>query len=297
MNALLTESKIEGLKLLRRGKVRDVYDLGDKLLMVSTDRLSAFDHILPNPIPEKGKILTQVAAFWFEQTRKIVPNHMISADLKEIQKHLPQGVRLDPEEYDGRTMLCWKAQRIDAECVVRGYLAGSGWKEYQQSGKIQDHVLPKGLLEASQLPEPIFTPATKADEGHDENITRQALAELVGKQRAVELEALSIKLFNFASERLKGKAIILADTKFEFGIINDKVHVIDEMLTPDSSRAWRSISYKPGSSPASFDKQFVRDHLERIGWNKQPPVPTLPAEVVEGTARRYREYFNIVRTP
>lgn len=295
MNALLTKTDIEGLPLLRRGKVRDVYDLGDKLLIVSTDRLSAFDHILPTPIPGKGTILTQISAFWFKKTAHLVPNHLISADLPEIQKQLPNGIKLDPAAFEGRTMLTWKAKRIDAECVVRGYLAGSGWKEYKANGMVCGHRLPIGLLESSPLPAPIFTPATKADEGHDENITVQQLSVAVGGDKvSAELQKFSTTLYTFAGELLKAKGLILADTKFEFGYHNNKLIVIDEMLTPDSSRIWEAQSYKPGATPASFDKQFVRDYLERIDWNKQPPVPAIPADVVEGTVSRYREFQRIL---
>jgi phosphoribosylaminoimidazole-succinocarboxamide synthase len=289
--ALLTKSDIDGLTLLRRGKVRDVYDLGDKLLIVSTDRLSAFDHILPTPIPEKGVILTQISKFWFEKTASLVPNHLITSDLNEIRQAVPRGVRLD-SSLEGRTMLTWKADRVDAECVARGYLAGSGWKEYQKTGMVCGHKLPAGLQEASQLPEPIFTPATKADEGHDENISRARLAEMVGKETSALLEKLTIKLYSFAAAFLKTRGIILADTKFEFGWKNGELILIDEALTPDSSRVWSERTYKQGMSPASYDKQFVRDYLERIGWNKQPPVPALPADVAEGTARRYQEFLD-----
>ncbi len=294
MNSLLTRTDIEGLKLLRRGKVRDVYDLGDKLLIVSTDRLSAFDHVLPTPIPEKGRILTQASAFWFEKTKHITPNHLITTDIKEIQSALPKKVILPAAEFGGRVMLTWKAERIDAECVARGYLAGSGWKEYQRTGGVCGHKLPAGLLEASKLPEPIFTPATKADTGHDENITRERLSELVGKETAAELERLTLTIYAFATAWLAPRGLILADTKLEFGRLGGRIILIDEMITPDSSRVWRSVSYRPGTSPASFDKQYVRDFLERSAWDKNPPVPALPDLVVEGTARRYREFLKIV---
>ena len=294
MNAALTESKIEGLTLLRRGKVRDVYDLGDRLLLVATDRLSAFDHVLPTPIPEKGRILTQISARWFKLTRDLVPNHLLSADLAEIQRQLPAGVRLDPQRYAGRTTLCRKAQRIDVECVARGYLAGSAWKEYQKTGRFLDHELPKGLKESSKLPAPIFTPALKNDHGHDENVPRSKVADLVGQERTGELEALTLQLYDFAARRLEDRGLILADTKFEFGTIDGELVLIDEMLTPDSSRVWDAKSYKAGTSPASYDKQFVRDYLEKIRWNKQAPAPALPKEIAEGTARRYNQFLEAV---
>ena len=291
MNALLTKTDIDGLELLRRGKVRDVYAVGqDKLLIVSTDRLSAFDHILPTPIPEKGKILTQVSAFWFEKTAHLVPNHLISADLADISRHLPKNIRLDPA-LDGRTMLAWKAQRLDIECVVRGYLAGSGWKEYKSSGTVCGQKLPAGLQDASRLPATIFTPATKNDEGHDENISLQAFAKAVGGDEvAAEVQQLSLKLYAYGAELLNSKGLILADTKFEFGFHDGKLIVIDEMLTPDSSRVWDAASWKPGTTPASYDKQFVRDYLERCGWDKQSAPPALPQDVVQGTVRRYEEF-------
>ncbi len=291
---MLSETAIEGLKLLRRGKVRDVYDLGQRLLIVSTDRLSAFDHVLPTAIPNKGKILTEASAFWFQRTAHLADNHLISAELPQIQKELPNGVQLDPEAFAGRTMLAWKAERIDVECVVRGYLAGSGWKEYQKTGEICGQRLPAGLLEASLLPQPIFTPATKADKGHDENITLSQFSKLVGFEAATELQKLSTRLYDFAAKFLKAKGLLLADTKFEFGWKQGKLIVIDEMLTPDSSRLWDATTYKPGGSPPSFDKQFVRDYLERIGWNKQPPAPGIAPDVAQGTSRRYEEFLRII---
>jgi phosphoribosylaminoimidazole-succinocarboxamide synthase len=286
----VTETKIEGLKLLRRGKVRDCYEFDDKLLLVSTDRLSAFDHILPTPIPDKGKILTQISAFWFLKTKELIPNHFITAELPYIQKLLPSGVKLDPAIFDGRTTLCYKADRIDAECVARGYIAGSGWKEYKAAGKVCGHELPKGLQEASKLPEPIFTPATKNDTGHDENISREELAKAVGPELTQQLERVTLALYTFAQRFLRPRGLLLADTKFEFGRKDGKLILIDEMLTPDSSRVWEEKTYKQGSSPASFDKQFVRDYLETTGWDKQSAPPSLPAEVAEGTAARYREF-------
>lgn len=296
MTKVLEKSEDVGLPLAARGKVRDVYDLGDRLLLVATDRISAFDCVLSPPIPEKGALLTQLSAFWFRKTAHIVPNHLISADLSEILPQLPKGTRLDPERYEGRVMLARKAKRVDAECVARGYLAGSGWKEYKKTGKVCGHPLPPGLAQAQRLPRPIFTPATKADAGHDENISRETLAGMVGADLARQLEDLTLKLYAFGAEYMAARGLILADTKFEFGFIDGKLSLIDEMLTPDSSRFWEKAAYKPGSSPESFDKQFVRDHLERTGWNKQPPAPTLPPDVVRGTTERYREaYERMVR--
>jgi len=293
MSLQTLDSSDIGLKLLRRGKVRDVYDLGDTLLLVATDRVSAFDHVLQPPIPEKGRLLTRLSAFWFERTRSVVPNHMISAELSDILPRI-QTARIDSEAYDGRVMLGRKAERIDVECVARGYLAGSGWKEYRKAGTVCGHRLPKGLLEASRLPEPIFTPATKEDTGHDQNISREELARLVGAELARRLEALTLRLYSEAAAFMESRGLILADTKFEFGRIDGALCVIDEMLTPDSSRFWDKAAYKPGSSPESFDKQFVRDYLERSGWDKNPPAPTLPPDVVAGTTARYREAFERV---
>ena len=282
---------IAGLPLLRRGKVRDVYDLGDRLLIVASDRLSAFDVVLPTPIPGKGRILTQAALFWFELTKGVVKNHLVTADFEAISAALPEGVRLDRAWFDGRMMLVRKAKRVDAECVARAYLAGSGWKEYKATGLVGGHALPAGLAEASRLPAPIFTPATKADEGHDENITRARLAELVGAGLASELERLTLAVFAKASAHLESRGLILADTKFEFGFIDGELRLIDEILTPDSSRVWVKADWKPGKTPDGFDKQFVRDWLEKSGWNKLPPGPELPAEVVAGTLSRYEDFL------
>lgn len=285
---------IAGLPLLRRGKVRDVYDLGDKLLIVASDRLSAFDCILPTPVTGKGKILTSAALFWFDLTKDAVANHLITASFEEIQSALPKGVKLDKNWFDGRMMLVRKAKRVDVECVARAYLAGSGWKEYKTNGMVGGHKLPTGLVEASRLPEAIFTPATKADEGHDENITREQLAGLVGPKLSSSLESLTLSVFKRASEHLDARGLILADTKFEFGYIDGELRLIDEILTPDSSRVWMKADWKPGKTPDGFDKQFVRDWLERSGWNKQPPAPALPSDVVEGTLSRYRDFLKKV---
>lgn len=285
---------IAGLPLLRRGKVRDVYDLGDKLLIVASDRLSAFDVILPTPIPGKGKILTTAALFWFDLTKDVVANHLITADFEAIQKELPKNVKLDKAWFDGRMMLVKKAKRVDVECVARAYLAGSGWKEYKNTGIVGGHVLPKGLVEASKLPNIIFTPATKADEGHDENITREQLASQVGSELSSSLERLTLAVFKKASDHLDKRGLILADTKFEFGYINGELHLIDEILTPDSSRVWVKSDWKPGKTPDGFDKQYVRDWLERSGWDKKAPGPALPAGVVEGTLARYQDFLKKV---
>ncbi|MFI5345902.1 MAG: phosphoribosylaminoimidazolesuccinocarboxamide synthase [Elusimicrobiota bacterium] len=285
---------IHGLPLLRRGKVRDVYDLGDKLLIVASDRLSAFDVVLPTPINGKGKILTTAALFWFGLTKDVVKNHLISADFETIQKAMPNGVKLDKAWFDGRMMLVHKAKRIDVECVARAYLAGSGWKEYKQTGIVGGHRLPAGLLEASKLPETIFTPATKADEGHDENITREQLSAQVGPELAAQLEKLTLSVFARAADHLEDRGLILADTKFEFGFIYGELRLIDEILTPDSSRVWEKSDWKPGKTPDGFDKQFVRDWLEHSGWNKLPPAPALPVEVVEGTLARYQDFLKKV---
>lgn len=286
----------------RSGKVRDIYDLGDKLLIVATDRISAFDYVLPTPIPGKGTLLTRMSAFWFENTASLVPNHLISANIEEIRKSLPSGIRLD-SFFNGRTMLVWKAKRINAECIVRGYLAGSGWKEYEKSvkqsgvngaGSILGHALPAGLEEAQRLPKPIFTPSAKNDEGHDENMSREELKKSVGARTSEELEHLSLELYNYAAKRLIKRGIILADTKFEFGFLKDRIIVIDEMVTPDSSRFWDASAYRKGVSPENFDKQYVRDYLQASGWDKNSPPPALPDDVVEGTLRRYKEAFEKV---
>ncbi len=274
------------MPLFRRGKVRDTYDLGDALLMVASDRISAFDVVLPTPIPDKGWVLTQMSLFWFRLLAAVVPNHLDPAD----PEGLPLG--LSPEErraLAGRSLLVRKAQRIDAECVVRGFLAGSGWKDYQRSGAICGHRLPAGLREADRLPEAIFTPTTKAETGHDESLTLSQLQDRVGSEMAQRLEAVSLSLYRQAAAHAERCDLLLADTKMEFGLIDGQLTLIDELLTPDSSRFWDTASYAPGSSPPSYDKQFVRDYLQVQGWDKRPPAPVLPPEVVRGTQARYRE--------
>ena len=278
----LTESQIPGLSLLHRGKVRETYAVGDdRLLLVATDRLSAFDVVFDQPIPDKGRLLTALSAFWFRELESLGPTHFISTDADQ----LPPTAR--GPELDGRVTLARRAQRIDAECVVRGYLAGSGWAEYRASGEVGGHRLPAGLREADRLPEPIFTPSTKAEVGHDENITRQQLAGMVGAELAAELEERSLALYRAGAERAAAVGLILADTKFEFGWIDGRVALIDELLTPDSSRFWDVAHYQPGASPPSFDKQYVRDFVAGSGWNREPPAPRLPDEVIEGTRERY----------
>ena len=267
------------------GKVRDTYDLGERLLMVTTDRLSAFDCMLPNGIPGKGEVLTRLSAFWFDRTREIVPNHLISTAVAD----LPDAVQAQRDLLANRFMIVRKAKRIDFECVVRGYLAGSGWQEYQQSGMVGGITLPKGLRQADKLDEPIFTPARKNDEGHDENISLEEMKNVVGEDLGQALAEASLAVYRAAASYALDRGIIIADTKMEFGLIDNKLLLIDELLTPDSSRFWAVGDYAPGGSPPSFDKQYVRDWLEQSGWNKQPPAPELPPDVVAGTAARYRE--------
>jgi len=282
VTAILTTSL--PLPLHSRGKVRDTYRLGDReLLMVSTDRLSAFDVVLPTPIPDKGRVLNQLSLAWFHETRDLVRNHL-SSD-QSIATELLDAV----PDLDQRSMRVVMAQPVMFECVVRGYLSGSGWKDYQRTGAIAGEPLPAGLRDSDRLPEPIFTPATKALTGHDENISRAELANRAGRELAQTLERLSLSLYRFAAERALERGLILADTKFEFGLLEGEVLLIDEVLTPDSSRFWDLEQYKPGGPQPSFDKQYVRDYLERLGWNKQPPAPPLPVEVVAGTSARYLE--------
>jgi len=278
----LIRSEITSLPLVHRGKVRETYAVDDAhLLLVATDRLSAFDVVFDQPIPDKGRVLTRLSAWWFEQLAGRLPTHFISVDPADM----PEAARRP--ELDGRTMLVRRAERIDAECVVRGYLAGSGWAEYRRTGMVGGHGLPAGLREADRLPEPIFTPSTKAEVGHDENITREQLAEMVGAELATELERRSLEVYRLGAERAERAGLILADTKFEFGWIDDQVALIDEVLTPDSSRFWDAQLYAPGASPPSFDKQYVRDHVAASGWNKEPPAPQLPDAVIAGTRDRY----------
>ena len=277
---------LPGIPKLRSGKVREVFDLGDTLLFVATDRLSAFDVILPDPIPDKGAVLSQISAFWFRRF-DFVESHMITADID----HFPSELAPFVEQLEGRSMLVRKTKPLPVECVVRGYLAGSGWKEYQESGSISGVALPKGLQLASQFPQPIFTPSTKSEAGHDENIDWEKCCATVGRDVAERVKDLSLKIYQAGRERAAKCGIIVADTKFEFGLLGDELLLIDECLTPDSSRFWPADRYIVGQSPPSFDKQFVRDYLETLDWNKTPPGPKLPAEIIEKTAAKYREAF------
>jgi phosphoribosylaminoimidazole-succinocarboxamide synthase len=275
------------LPLFGRGKVRDTYDLGDHLLMVATDRLSAFDAILPNGIPDKGRVLTLLSAFWFGRTGEIVPNHLITIETAD----LPESLSASAEMLAGRFMLVRKAQRLDFECVVRGYLAGSGWLDYQRTGAVCGVKLPVGMRQADELPEPIFTPATKAETGHDINISLEEMKNSVGEDLGQAIADVSLAIYRAAATYALDRGIIIADTKMEFGLFDGQLILIDELLTPDSSRFWAVGEYAPGGSPPSFDKQYVRDWLERSGWNKLPPAPALPDEVVTGTTNRYREAY------
>jgi phosphoribosylaminoimidazole-succinocarboxamide synthase len=288
MSAVIWETNFPGLKLLSRGKVRDLYEVGDDLLLVATDRLSAFDVVLPTPIPDKGRVLTQLSLFWFETLRDVVPNHVLSGSTFTGALSAFEG------QLAGRSMLCRKTQPLPIECVVRGYLAGSGLKDYRTTGGICGVPLPPGLRESDRLPEPIFTPSTKATTGHDENISFDETVKRIGGPRAEQLRAVSLDLYRRAAAYAEPRGILLADTKFEFGLIGEQLIWIDEALTPDSSRFWPAEGYAPGQPQPSFDKQYVRDYLERIGWNKMPPGPELPADVVKATQSKYRDSYKLL---
>ncbi len=286
-NETLLNLDLPGLQKLRSGKVRDIFDLGDRLLFVATDRISAFDCIMPNGIPRKGEVLTQISYFWFAQTESFQANHLISRP----NDPLPANLQPFAAKLSGRSMLVKKAKPLAIECVVRGYLAGSGWKEYRERQTVCGIKLPAGLKESSELPEPIFTPATKAETGHDENISFEQAAQIAGAEVAEQVRAASLKIYNFARDYARKRGIIIADTKFEFGELDEKLILIDEVLTPDSSRFWPADQYQPGKGQPSFDKQFVRDYLETLDWNKTPPAPALPADVVEKTQAKYLEAY------
>ncbi|MCX6607096.1 MAG: phosphoribosylaminoimidazolesuccinocarboxamide synthase [Acidobacteria bacterium] len=289
--SLLIESHLPGVKLLRRGKVRDVYEITPtQLLMVATDRVSAFDVILGSGIPDKGRVLTQLSLFWFDFLRDVVPNHVISADVDEF----PEPLQQFRDQLEGRSMFIHLAKMVDVECVARGYLSGSGWKEYQQSGTICGIPLPAGLRDGDRLPSPIFTPATKATTGHDENIPFEHVVESVGIKLATQLRDLTLKIYDRAAAYAETRGIILADTKFEFGYVDGRLVVADEVLTSDSSRFWPRTTYKPGGPQPSYDKQYVRDYLETLDWNKQAPGPELPDEVVAKTGEKYVEAYRVL---
>jgi phosphoribosylaminoimidazole-succinocarboxamide synthase len=285
---VVRETQFAGISPAGRGKVRDIYDLGDKLLIVATDRLSAFDVVLPTPIPDKGRVLTQLSVFWFQQLENLVPNHLLSAT------EFPAAFDAYREDLAGRSMVVRKARPLPIECVVRGYISGSGWKDYRSTGTICGIALPGGLQESDRLPEPVFTPATKAATGHDENISFEQATSLIGKELAERVRAVSMEIYRRAAAYAEPRGILVADTKFEFGLLDNELLWIDEALTPDSSRFWPAARYQPGGAQPSFDKQFVRDYLERIQWPKTPPGPELPSDVVAATRAKYREAYGIL---
>ena len=295
--APIFETSLDNLTAHRRGKVRDIYEVGDQLLMVATDRISAYDFVLGSAIPEKGSVLTQLSAFWFTRTREIIPNHMVSIDPAEY----PEILQGDTEMLQTRSMLVRRTKPIPIECVARGYLAGSGWREYRESGRVCGVELPKGLRESDLLPEPIFTPATKAESGHDVNISEDEAARLVGRELVDRLRDVTLALYSHGAAHAKACGIIVADTKFEFGLVSDgdseegeHVILIDEVLTPDSSRFWPQDRYTPGEAQSSFDKQFVRDYLDDIKWNRRSPVPELPPDIVEQTRQKYLDAYRLL---
>jgi phosphoribosylaminoimidazole-succinocarboxamide synthase len=288
MEQAVIETNLEALNLMKRGKVRDVYDLGDYLLMVATDRISAFDVVMPNPIPDKGKILTQISLFWFEIMKPVLPNHVITANVDNY----PEICRPYAETLRDRSMLVKKAKPLPIECIVRGYISGSGWKDYQTSGSVCGIKLPESLKESDKLPEPVFTPSTKADSGlHDVNIDFEKTVEKIGKSLAEKVRKISLEIYNKGADLAYKKGIIIADTKFEFGFLDDDLILIDEVLTPDSSRFWPLPSYQPGGAQKSFDKQYLRDYLLSINWNKKPPAPFLPQYVIKNTRDKYKEAY------
>lgn len=296
IQSVADQSRLPELKFLRSGKVRDIYDVDDDhLLIVATDRISAFDCVLPNAIPHKGQVLTQLSRFWFERFANVVPNHLVTANVEKFPDTLLERLSAQSKAMlAGRSMLSRRADVISFECVVRGYLAGSGWKEYQQTGAICGHQLPAGLVESAKLPEPIFTPATKAEEGHDINVSIAEMASVIGEDLTRKLETISLTIYTEAARYAESCGIIICDTKFEFGLRDGQIVWIDEALTPDSSRFWPASAYAPGKSQASFDKQFVRDYLETLDWDKRPPAPTLPDEVVAATSAKYLEAYRLL---
>ncbi len=286
----IMQTDLPGVKLHGRGKVRDIYDLGEYFLIVATDRLSAFDVVLPTPIPDKGKVLSQMSAFWFDHFKDFVPNHVVSTDVADY----PASVKPFRDQIEGRSMLVKKAKVFPLECVVRGFLTGSGLKDYNKTGQVCGIALPAGLRDSIVLPEPIFTPSTKAETGHDENISEEQASKVIGEEHVRRLKELTLSIYSRAVDYASKRGIIICDTKFEFGVIDGQISIVDEMLTPDSSRFWPAAEYSPGKPQPSFDKQFVRDYLERIGWNKQPPAPELPDDIVKATGAKYREALRIL---
>ena len=276
----LLQTNLPGYQLRARGKVRDIYEDSDRLLFVATDRISAFDYILATGIPDKGRVLTQMTLFWLDFLKDVVPNHLLSTDMTAL-----------PPEFEGRSMWVKKAQMFDVECVARGYLSGSGWKDYKATGSLCGIPLPAGLVESDALPEPIFTPATKAQSGHDENISFETVVNMIGQETAARLRDLTLTIYKKASDYARSRGIIIADTKFEFGVVDGKIILADEVLTPDSSRFWPADTYSPGGPQPSYDKQFVRDYLESIRWNKQPPAPALPPDVALRTSEKYKDAY------
>ena len=287
---IILQTDLKGVERHAQGKVRDVYRVDNRLLIVATDRISAFDYILATGIPDKGKVLTQLSIFWFDFLRDVTPTHFLTADVNQYPAPLPQF----RDQIEGRSMLVKRAKMIEIECVARGYISGSGWKEYQQNGTVCGIRLPAGLRESDKLPEPIFTPATKAQTGHDENVSFEHVAGLIGEDLAKRLRDLTLEIYSRGARYAETKGIIIADTKFEFGFVGDELVLGDEVLTPDSSRFWPADTYKPGGAQYSFDKQFVRDYLESIKWNKQPPAPALPEEVAAKTGEKYRQAYRVL---
>jgi phosphoribosylaminoimidazole-succinocarboxamide synthase len=290
MQKIVLETNFEGVKFLRKGKVRDIYEVNDYLLIVATDRVSAFDVVLPTGIPGKGMVLTQISLFWFNHVKDIIENHVVSANIEEF----PESLIKYKDILEGRSMLVRKATPLPVECIVRGYITGSGWKDYQKTGMVCGIKLPSGLKESQKLPEPIFTPSTKADQGHDINISFEETIKILGKETAEKIRNFAIAIYKKASEIAEKKGIIIADTKMEFGFYNGKIILIDELLTPDSSRFWSMKDYSTGKSQDSYDKQIVRDYLLSIKWDKKPPAPELPEEIVKKTSERYEEIFKIL---
>ncbi|MCS7163819.1 MAG: phosphoribosylaminoimidazolesuccinocarboxamide synthase [Thermodesulfovibrio sp.] len=290
MSNVVLETNLEGVKFLKRGKVRDIYEVQDYLLIVATDRVSAFDVVLPTGIPGKGKVLTQISLFWFDKVKDIIDNHVVSANVEDFPEPLPKY----REILEGRSMLVKKAKPLPVECIVRGYLSGSGWKDYQKTGMVCGIKLPEGLVESAKLPEPVFTPSTKAEKGHDVNISFEETVKILGEETANKVKEISLLIYKKAAEIAEKKGIIIADTKMEFGFYNGNLILIDELLTPDSSRFWSAKNYKPGYPQDSYDKQIVRDYLISIKWDKKPPAPQLPEDIVNKTAERYQEIFMIL---